>query len=237
MAIGPFVIDLSLNLDSIEKYAADFKKRMTALRSMWSESATYFSSNEIPHGKIWNSTMESAGFASWTAEAGRDDFESALNIFNLADQDWKMTDQHDPSVKYYWKFLNSEWKNELPGLAAAAGKAGSFRFLLMASKTERTSTPTQFARHFSRQRQMDQMLDDLNVNRLILSKDKIPSAAMDYAQTAYFAIASLAYNLIVALRLIRAPQVHGWTLREIIRGVITTPAIMSKSANYDTLYL
>ena len=238
LAVGPFVMDLSLYLDSIEKHPAEFKKRLTSLRSVWGESGTCFSSNEIPDGEIWNATMESAGFASWTAEAKRDHFEDALNIFNLPEHDWKSMDQKDALTRYCWKYVGPKFKNELPGLATAArGKASSCRFLLMASSTKENDIPGLFARHFSQQRLMDQMLDDLNVHRLILSKDKIPSAEMDNAQAAYFAIASLAYNLIVALRLIHAPQVPGRTVRETVRGVITTPGMVSTSKNYDTLYL
>jgi hypothetical protein len=231
-------MDLSLYLDSIERHPAEFKKRLTSLRSVWGESGTWFSSNEIPDGEIWKATMESAGFASWTAEADRDHLEDELNVLNLPEQNWKTMDQNDTLTKYCWKYVGPKWKNKLPGLAAAArNKIGSCRFLLMSSSTKDNDIPGLFARHFSQQRLMDQMLDDLNVHRLILSKDKIQSAATENAQAAYLAIASLAYNLIVALRLIRVPQVHGQTVRETIREVITTPAIRSTSKNYDTLYL
>jgi hypothetical protein len=182
--------------------------------------------------------MESAGFGSWTAEADRNDFEDALDILNLPEHDWKAVEQNDTFVRYYWKYAAPKWKNELPRLAVAArDKVGSCCFLIVSPAPAPACIPKLFSGHFSQQRSMDQMLDDLNVNRLILSKDKIPSATTNNAQAGYLAIASVAYNLIAALRLIHEPQVHGRTFRGTIRGVITTPGMVSTSKNYDTLYL
>jgi hypothetical protein len=70
-------------------------------------------------------------------------------------------------------------------------------------------------------------LDDLNLNRMVTLGAR--------ARTAFFIIASLTYNLLMALRLLLLPHLRSWGVREMIRGIITTPAVMSSSGRRNTL--
>jgi hypothetical protein len=71
-----------------------------------------------------------------------------------------------------------------------------------------------FSRHYAGLEVAAQMRKDLNIQPQFLLKDN--------AWIAYFTIASMAYNLLTALRIILMPNAR-WTAREIISGLITTP--------------
>lgn len=236
LAVGPFFLDgiWSLDPDHTE-HCAQFEALVTSHRAIWRDHKTYFSSGDVPEGTLWKRVVDSAKLASWTAELDRDRVYRGCNLdMDSPKLRWKEADSKDSFAQHYCcAYPGKDGQDIVPGVAVIARRKEAqdqfyqHRFLLVPPRME-SSAQACFARHFSVQLAVDQMLDDLNLNRLIFLQGN--------AREASFAIASLAYNLLTALRLLLVPERH-WTTREVIRSIITTPLTVSTSGRRDTGYL
>lgn len=236
LAVGPFLLDGLWSMDrSGTENTAQFEELVTSHCSTWKEHETYFSSGDMPDGAAWRRVVDTAGFALWTAQLDDYTLYRAYNFDKDSQQlKWKEADSNDTLAQHYCMvYAGKDGRNIVPGVAAVArrreeGDLYRCRFLAVPTRPD-ISAQTFFARHFFVKLVADQMLDDLSLNRLL--------SLQGNARVACFVIASLAYNLLTAIRMLLMPQAQAWTTREIIRGIITTPLILSTSGRRDTGYL
>jgi len=237
LAVGPFLLDglWSVNPDGA-KNAAQFEELLTLHCSTWKDYEAYFCSGNLPDAATWRRVMDAIGFALWTAEV--DDYF----VRNDCDFDpdspkvkWKLPDAGDTLAEgYCLAYPQGTEKHVVPGIVAIArrkrhgGTADCYASLVVSTML---NPPTQalFSRHYDVDLVMDQMLDGLNMNRVVSLEDN--------ARAAYFVFASLANNLLMALRLFLMPHAKHRTMCEIVRGIIMTPAVLSTSGNRNKLYL
>jgi hypothetical protein len=237
LAIGPFLLDgiWSANPDTA-KNTAQFEELVATHQRSWKDYAAYFSSGDLPGAAAWRKVAGSDGCVSWTAQLDEDIVRQACK-FERESKDLRWTDGDSSETKAHQYCLVHpviDRPNILPAVAAVARyrEEGTmfyrWRFLAVPEKSD-IPAQTLFARHFSVNVVVDQMLDELNLNRMLSLESN--------ARAAYFTIGLLAFNLLTALRLLLIPQAGNWTTREMIRGIITTPATLSSSGRRDTLRL
>lgn len=237
LAAGPFLIDGLWSINPYEtENAAHFEQLVTSHRSAWKDYQAYFCSGDMPNAAVWRRVMVAADFVQWTAEISAYVFEDACKVKpDSPALPWKESDGIDTLARSYsWAYPQGEGNENLPGVALVArrkrhgGSADDYAFLVAPTMK---NPPAQdfFSRHFQKASAADQVLDGFPLNQVVCLEEN--------ARAAYSAIVLLAHNLLTALRLFLMPDAKDCTSIEKLRGIITTPAVLSTSGNRDTLYL
>jgi hypothetical protein len=236
LGVGPFLLDgVWSENPGVAEHTAHFEELVSKHCRIWEGYETYFSSGDLPDGVVWQKAVGMARFAQWTAEVDRGTVYSGCNFDPDSRQlRWKDAVSNDALAQHYCLiYPGTDRQTVVPGVVAVARRKDAddqfyrHRFLVVPTNPG-ISAQTWFVRHFLVKAPALQMLDDLNLNRLLSFECN--------AQAACFVIASLAYNLLTALRLLLVPESH-WTTREVIRSIITAPLTVSTSGRRDTGYL
>ena len=239
LTVGPFLMDGLWNDDASQAdNHAQFEQLVMSHLNAWNRYDSYFVSDQFPGCDAWNRVVDAAGFAQWSAELASAVVCNEIPI-NLDSQGlkWKPANADDSQAQqlcmFYPKCPDPE-KGErpvVPGSVALGRRKGegdgSYWHQFLAVPGGTTSAQEYFTRHYAAIPVAVQILDDLNLNRMVTLGAR--------ARTAFFIIASLTYNLLMALRLLLLPHLRRWGAREMIRGIITTPAVMSSSGRRNTL--
>jgi hypothetical protein len=179
--------------------------------------------------------MDAGSFVLWTAEISAYIFEDACKVTpDASDLSWQESVGIDTLAQSYsWAYPQVNANTKLPGVALVArrkryrGSTDDYAFLVAPTMK---NPPAQdfFSRHFQKSSAADQALDGFPLNQVVCLEGN--------ARAAYSAIMLLAHNLSTALRLFLMPDAKNCTSSELVRGIITTPAVVSTSGHQDTLY-
>jgi len=232
LSVGPFLCDGLWSVEpNVGTKCAQTKEFLESHRGIWSDRKPYFSCGEIPNGLPWQDLANVSGFGLWTAEVDEYTVRDNCNFdMHAKTNKWVLAKSRDSLFeKFCTAFPKASSVEKVPGVALIARRGlnahgiAEDRFLLAPSGT-RLSPESLFARHFGIKAVVHQVVEDLNLYW--------PLSLAGTAREAYYAIASLAFNLLTALKLLLAGR--DWTVREVISGIIATPARLSSSHNRDT---
>lgn len=234
LSIGQFLLDGTWGNepeDSISRWSR-LERLLTTHRESWTEREACFhygNAPDDPDDPNYRTVVAKAGFAMWTAPA---DFktEPATNVFarQSIGGGWKPA---EPGDLFADQYAILPLRNDKGTVAAARSKHDADqpennRYLFMpatlAHQHQRVDGIFQLHNSLKEQPKVaDEMLDSFAL-RILPFDDPIENAA-------YFALATLAFNLIVAVRdFILPPELREWPIEKIIHEVLLAPVRLSK---------
>lgn len=236
LAVGPFLLDSVWSTESNAfKNSSQANELVTLHRDLWKGRETYFSGRSMPDGETWRALMGSVGCSLWSAQVNQDVIYRACNFTPESNgYRWVSAASDDlPFAQYLTLYPAQGRQNIMPGVGLVARTAkdshgiNRLRFLVVSPGT--TMSPQWFFQHyFGESAVMDQVLREMNLEQHL--------SLGNHARDALFSIASLAYNLLTALRIWLRPEAVHWTTRETIRGIIATPVRLSSSGNRESVH-
>ena len=176
--------------------------------------------------------LSEAGFSSWSVSYNHWAAKLAELAAALPESDWQDPAERNGATETY------AWVMHVPGELAAPRRFAAcrwkpegemlWRYAFTACESESARSPREvfecprlqgdFERHFS------EVLSDLDLHH--------PPCLVLQANRMFYGIASLAHNLLQALKLLRlGDEAQTWRNRTIIRNVITVPATQINHAN------
>jgi len=239
LSIGQFLLEAGWEEDPREDIShwTALKSLLTDHRDLWrgKEACFHYHNapkdlvNDTPKNQDYRGIVGQAGFSMWTAPSDYR-IEQLPTPYSVCpgsgERGWELADSNDPFADAYAIFRLPEDRGTL---VAARGKSKADQLprpqCLFMPTTQRDQRPASVLQlHASleeRPRVVDEMLDELAQRSVLLDKPT--------GNAAYFALATLAFNLIVTLRdSVLPPELRNWRLEKIIHEVLLAPARLSK---------
>ncbi len=225
LSIGQFLLDGTWDNGSWDHTArwSRLERLLANHREFWNGSKACFHYHSAPEDLSYREVIGKSGFAMWTAPAHFDrepqaDGSALLSMSGLR----KSAESGDPFAEEY---AILPLPNQKGTLAVARCKPDADpparnRYLFMPTTQVHQRVAGIFQLHESLEKQpkvVDEMLDTFSLRELPFAEPN--------ENAAYFALATLAFNLIVALRdFVLPPELRGWPLQKIIHDILLAPA-------------
>lgn len=225
---GPFLLDQELG--SFATVAACQKELIGAHAALWESGQSYFFADSgSSEGELLTDAAE-AGFTRWSVSYNK--WTGPLERFAGEKTDWAdPVERHGGIETYTWIKHMPQGMKEAQTFAACRSKKADellWRYAFVACEPGGRRTPRAvFERHRLKgacEQRFSEVLSDLDLHH--------PPCLSLIANRAFYALASLAYNILTALKVLDlGDEQQGWRVRTIIRYMLTVPATQITHAN------
>jgi len=230
--LGPWL------LDGILDGAGDVSEHLPILiqehQHRWDKRPSYFYADSGSSAGKYLNCIERAGFGRWSVSYNK--WTSTLERLagELPDNQWSAPVPADPlQEQFTWlkhhpgecqtpqRFATVRWKEE-------GELMWRYAFVVCQSPQE-TSPQAVFQRHQlkgAKEQAFSQVLSGLDLHH--------PPCSGLIANQAFYAIAALAYNVLITLKMLEMPdEAQSWRIQTIIRHLLTVPVTISTHARYE----
>lgn len=233
---GPFILDQQL--DGASDVSEHLPSFLGEHQSRWANEKGYFYADSASSGARFINALDQAGFLRWSVSYNKWTEKLEKLAAELPEGQWSPTlpgdpkEQKEPIEQY-------AWVRHQPGECARAHTFAAVRrkepgemfyrhALIMTQAGEIKEPAAIFQRHQlkgAKEQGFSQVLSDLDLHH--------PPCLELIANQAFYTIATLAYNILAALRVLELPdEAQGWRVRTIIRHLLTVPVTVSRHARY-----
>jgi hypothetical protein len=233
---GPWLLDGIL--DGAGDVSEHLPELLAAHQARWQEHPNYlYADSGSSAGKYLN-RIESAGFARWSVSYNK--WTDVLDRLaaELPERQWSPPPAPEqPQEQYAWlkhqpgecaraqTFATLRWKKEGDLL---------WRYAYVVCQAGESQTPQAvFERHRlkgAKEQGFSEVLSGLDLHH--------PPCAELIANQAFYAIAMLAYNLLITLKVLDLPdEAQSWRIQTLIRHLLTLPVTVSTHARYEVARL
>ena len=230
--LGPWL------LDGILDGAGDVSEHLPLLlqehRHRWDKRPSYFYADSGSSAGKYLNRIEEAGFGRWSVSYNK--WTSILERLagELPDNQWSAPSPADPLQEQF------TWLKHQPGECQNAQRFASVRWkqegdlmwryaFVVCQSPEETSPEAVFQRHQlkgAKEQAFSEVLSGLDLHH--------PPCSGLIANQAFYAIAALAYNVLITLKMLEMPdEAQGWRIRTMIRHLLTVPVTISTHARYE----
>jgi len=231
---GPFLLDQELGgFGTVSECQQELIGEHQAL---WAGGKSYFYADSgSSEGKLLTHTA-GAGFSRWSVSYNK--WTGPLERFagEKPDSDWgEPAERNGVTETYAWVRHTPEGMNEAQWFATCRWKKPAelfWRYAFVACEKNPTRTPRAvFERHRlkgSCEQRFSEVLSDLDLHH--------PPCLSLIANRAFYALATLTYNILTALKVLDLDdEQQTWRVRTIIRFLLTVPATLISHANRHRL--
>lgn len=229
---GPWV------LDGILDGAGDVSEHLPVLldehQDCWQDRASYLYADSASSAGKYLNRIEQGGFRRWSVSYNKwTDVLDRLAAELPADQ-WSALPAADQSQEQY------AWVKHQPGERAQVQRFATvrwkkdgdlmWRYAYVACQAGETDLPQAvFERHRlkgAKEQGFSELLSGLDLHH--------PPCQALVANQAFYAIATLAYNMLISLKVLELPaDAQSWRIQTIIRQLLTVPVSVSTHARYQ----
>lgn len=227
---GPFLLDQELGgfatVSECQQALIDEHK------DLWDEGEGYFYADSgSSEGKLLTHTA-GAGFSRWSVSYNKWTGPLERTAAEQPEAVWgEAADRNGVPETYTWVKHLPKGMEKVQTFAACRWKKADemlWRYAFVACETEATRTPRAvFERHRLKgacEQRFSEVLSDLDLHH--------PPCLSLVANRAFYALATLAYNLLTALKVLELDDEHqSWRVRSLIRYLLTVPAAQITHAN------
>lgn len=230
--LGPWL------LDGILDGAGDVSEHLPILlqehKPRWDKRPSYFYADSGSSAGKYLNCIREAGLGRWSVSYNK--WTSVLERLagELSDTQWSASTPEDPfQEQFTWlkhqpgecqspqRFATVRWKQE-------GDLMWRYAFVVCQSPQE-TSPEAVFQRHQlkgGKEQAFSEVLSGLDLHH--------PPCSGLIANQAFYAIASLAYNVLITLKMLEMPEeAQSWRIQRTIRHLLTVPATISAHARYE----
>jgi len=227
---GPFLLDQELG--GFGTVSECQKELIGEHRALWADTKSYFYADSgSSEGKLLTHTDEST-FWRWSVSYNK--WTGPLERFaaEKPDSAWgEPAERNGTTETYSWIKHTPEGMGQAQTFAACRWKKSDelfWRYAFVACEKDPTRTPRAvFERHRLKgacEQRFSEVLSDLDLHH--------PPCLSLIANRAYYALATLAYNILTALKVLDLDDdLQTWRVRTIIRHLLTVPATQITHAN------
>jgi len=233
---GPFL------LDGILEGAGHVAQRQGELLAehaeVWKEGKSYFYADSGSSAGNSIKEIDSSGFTRWSVSYNK--WTSPLERLagELPEARWGgAVERNGATESYAWVMHMPEGLDKAQTFATCRWKKPDemfWRYAFVACEADGERSPgAVFERHRLKgasEQLFSQVLSDLDLHH--------PPCLALIANQAFYALATLAYNILTALKVLELPDdMQEWRIRSIIRYLLTIPATLVRHANRQALKL
>ena len=226
-------------LDGILDGAGDVSEHLPGLlaehQARWQGSPSYFYADSASSAGKYINRIAQAGFARWSISYNK--WTDVLDRLagELPESQWSAQPPAEaPQEQYAWvKHQPGECQQSQQFAALRWKQPGDllWRYAYRACQAGEQDTPRAvFERHRlkgAREQAFSEVLNGLDLHH--------PPCKELLANQAFYAIAGLAYNVLISLKVLDLPDdAQGWQIKTIIRYLLTVPVSVSTHARYET---
>jgi len=225
-------------LDGILDGAGDVSQHLPVLldehQHRWQGRASYFYADSGSSAGKYLNRIEQAGFSRWSVSYNKWTDKLDKLAAQLPESQWSaLPDAEQPRQQYTWvkhqpgecqqgqKFATVRWKQDGDLLWRYAYR--------VCQADDKDSPQAVFERHRlkgAKEQGFSEVLSGLDLHH--------PPCQELIANQAYYAIAMLAYNVLLSLKVLDLPEdAQGSRIQTLIRFVLTLPVSLSTHARYD----
>ncbi len=227
---GPFLLDQELG--GFGTVAECQQALIDEHAALWADGKSYFYADSgSSEGKLLTHTAQS-GFTRWSVSYNK--WTGPLERFarEKPDSDWgDPAERNGVTETYAWVMHTPEGMDQAQTFAACRWKKSDelfWRYAFVACEKGATRTPRAvFERHRIKgacEQRFSEVLSDLDLHH--------PPCLSLIANRAFYALATLAYNILTALKVLElTDEQQTWRVRTIIRHLLTVPATLVSHAN------
>lgn len=227
---GPFLLDQELG--GFGTVAQCQQELIDAHAALWTGQKAYFYADSgSSEGRLLTHTAE-AGFTRWSVSYNK--WTGPLERLAAAknESDWgDPVERNGVTETYAWVLHTPEGMSQAQTFAVCRWKKDAelfWRYAFVACEANATRTPRAvFERHRLKgacEQHFGEVLSDLDLHH--------PPCLSLIANRAFYALATLAYNILTALKVLEFSDEHQtWRVRTIIRNLLTVPATLVCHAN------
>ncbi len=235
---GPFVLDQQLD------GAGDVSEHLPTLLGehahRWQGEQSYLYVDSASSGAKYVHAIDQAGFTAWSISYNKWTEKLERLAGELPATQWTAGAAEpgtDPTEHY-------AWVKHQPGECARTHRFACVRrraadelfdrYAFVMCQAAETQTPgAALERHRlkgAKEQGFSQLLSDLDLHH--------PPCAELVANQMFYALATLAFNLLMALRVLEMPaDAQAWRVRTIIRHLLTVPVSVSRHARYERAWI
>lgn len=232
--VGPFLLDQELGAFST---VAECQEELVGEHAaLWSGTKSYFYADSgSSEGRLLMDTAQ-AGFSGWSVSYNKWTGPLDRIAAEKPESAWsEPVERNGVSEMYAWVKHTPEGMDEAQLFAACRWKNAEemfWRYAFVACEKEATRTPRAvFERHRLKgacEQRFSEVLSDLDLHH--------PPCLSLIANRAFYALATLTYNIITALKVLDLDdEQQSWRIRTIIRFLLTVPATQITHANRKRL--
>lgn len=231
---GPFLLDQELG--SFATVAECQEALVGEHASLWADTKSYFYADSgSSEGKLLTDTAE-AGFSRWSVSYNKWTGPLERIAGEKPESAWSApVERNGVAEAYAWVKHTPDGMEAAQQFAACRWKKTGemfWRYAFVACEKEATRTPQAvFERHRLKgacEQRFSEVLSDLDLHH--------PPCLSLIANRAFYALATLTYNIIIALKVLELEdEQQSWRVRTIIRFLLTTPATQITHANRKRL--
>lgn len=226
-------------LDGILDGAGDVSEHLPVLlaehQARWQGQPSYFYADSASSAGKYINRIAQAGFARWSISYNK--WTDVLDRLagELPESQWSAQPPAEaPQEQYAWvKHQPGECQQSQQFAALRWKQPGDllWRYAYRACQAGEQDTPRAvFERHRlkgAREQAFSEVLNGLDLHH--------PPCKELLANQAFYAIAGLAYNVLISLKVLDLPDdAQGWQIKTIIRHLLTVPVSVSTHARYET---
>jgi hypothetical protein len=235
---GPFVLDQQLDgAGDVSEHLPIFLGEHAA---RWQGEQSYLYVDSASSGAKFVNAIDQAGFTAWSISYNKWTDKLERLAGELPASQWTAESVAAGAVptEHY------AWVQHQPGECARTHRFATVRrreegdlldrYAFVLCQAAETQTPAAvLERHRlkgAKEQGFSQLLSDLDLHH--------PPCQELVANQMFYAIATLAFNLLMALRVLEMPDdAQGWRVRTIIRQVLTLPVSVSRHARYERAWI
>lgn len=225
-------------LDGILDGAGDVSEHLPVLldehQHRWQDRANYFYADSGSSAGKYLNRIEHAGFSRWSISYNKWTDKLDRLASELPESQWSALPPADQLQEQY------TWVKHQPGEAQQVQKFATVRwkqngdlmwhYAYRVCQTEDKDTPQAvFERHRlkgAKEQAFSEVLTGLDLHH--------PPCKELIANQAFYAIAMLAYNVLISFKLLDLPDdAQSWRIRSLIRYLLTVPVSISTHARYE----
>jgi hypothetical protein len=230
--LGPWLLDGIL--DGAGDVSEHLSELLQAHRARWQDRPNYlYADSGSSAGKYLNQ-IEQGGFARWSVSYNKWTDKLDRLAAELPESQWSAKAACDQAQAQY------AWLKHQPGECQSAQKFASLRWkkegdllwryaYVVGQPGEKDSPAGVFERHRlkgAKEQGFSEVLNGLDLHH--------PPCSDLIANQAFYAIAMLAYNLLISLKVLDLPDAaQSWRIQTIIRHLLTLPVTVSAHARYE----
>lgn len=225
-------------LDGILDGAGDVSEHLPVLlaehQQRWQDRPNYFYADSGSSAGKYINRIEHAGFARWSISYNKWTDKLDRLAAELPDAQWSpLPPAGQPQEQYAWvKHQPGECRQAQKFAAVRWKQDGDlmWRHAYCVCQSRNQDTPQAvFERHRlkgAKEQGFSEVLSGLDLHH--------PPCKDLVANQAFYAIAMLAYNILISLKVLDLPdEAQGWRIRTLVRNLLTVPVSMSRHARYE----
>jgi hypothetical protein len=228
---GPWLLDGIL--DGAGDVSAHLPVLLEEHQHRWQERPSYFYADSASSAGKYLNRIEQGGFSRWSVSYNKwTDVLDRLADALPASQWSALPGADQPQEQYAWVKHQPGEREQVQQFAAVRWKKEGdlmWRYAYAACKAGDQDSPQGvFERHRlkgAKEQGFSEVLSGLDLHH--------PPCMKLVANQAFYAIAILAYNMLITLRVLDLPdQAQAWRIQTIIRHLLTVPVSLSQHARY-----